>query len=127
MTSQSLPSLASNGHTDAKPSAAQERWDLGPWENGYRQIWMPSGTPFQASIVAHVFGGNLRHDRLVSTAPELFEALSDLLEACGGDQNGGGEWAWQERQNARAAIAKVIGPSAQDTSERSIPAREDLP
>lgn len=39
----------------------------------------------------------------------LLAALTDLLEACGGDQNGDREWAWQERQNARAAIAKATG------------------
>lgn len=65
-------------HTEAELSAAQERWDLGPWENGYRQILTPGSAPFQASVVAHVFGGDLWRARLVRAAPELLSALSEL-------------------------------------------------
>jgi hypothetical protein len=49
--------------------------------------------------------------RIIDAAPELLDALEDLLAACGGDQGGDPEWAWQERQNARAAIAKAVGTS----------------
>lgn len=83
------------------PSAAQERWDLGPWENGYRQIWTPSGAPFQATVVAHVFGGDLRRDRLIAAAPELLAALIRVVAVA--------DRQTEDFDAARAAIARATG------------------
>jgi hypothetical protein len=98
----------------AAPSAPQERWDLGPWENGYRQIWTPSGQFFQATVVAHVFGGDLRRERLIVAAPEMLaalEAIFDGVEDEGGGPDGIVMLPVTNRDIARArhALAKATG------------------
>lgn len=46
--------------------------------------------------------------RLIAAAPELLSALEDIIDAIGTHDP---DWAWEERKNARAAIAKATGES----------------
>lgn len=46
--------------------------------------------------------------RLIASAPDLLSALEDILDAIGTHDP---DWAWEERKNARAAIAKATGGS----------------
>jgi hypothetical protein len=94
----------------------------GPWEvDEPHQVWAPSAGEYVAitqvedreTIPRDQVEANAR---LIAAAPELLEAIKELLEVADPDSSDGYEMEWQWRETleraqdrARAAIAKATG------------------
>lgn len=93
----------------------------GPWRIETTEAFLWIGTPKADSakvsdvVVSLDYGKGYRREfyqrqeanaLLIASAPDLLEALQDLMDAIGTHDP---DWAWQERQNARDAIAKALG------------------
>lgn len=59
----------------------------------------------EGAPIAYMFDEG--YARLATAAPELLEALEDLIDAIGTHDP---DWAWEERKNAREAISKATNP-----------------